>query len=624
MRGGDPLVTRYLSLVSLDKVLELIRQEFPPARFSTEVPLEESVGRITASPVFAGYSVPEALLAAMDGIAVRSEDSFGAGEQNPVVLHDYARVNTGNVIPEGYDAVIMIEDIRFDGDAAVIRKAASAWQHMRPAGEDIAESEMILPSGHRIRPSDTGALSAYGIMEVAVRTVTVGIIPTGSELVPAGTRPLPGQVVESNTIMAAAWLGALGASCHRYPVTPDVPGEIRAAVERAVRENDMVIVSAGSSAGTRDYTARIIADLGEVLVHGAGIKPGKPVIIGKISGKPIIGMPGYPLSALTVIREIMVPLLGQYGLEAPERQVLPAALTATLSSEVGTCEFVLLSVGKIRDRWVAVPLSRGSGVQMSGVRANAFLRIPDNLEGYEAGENILAELLVPQSLAESALLVSGSHDPSLDYLAELVRKDGIALHSSHTGSMGGLLALRRMSCHAAPLHLLDEGGDYNLPFLEKYLPGQKVTLVCIAEREQGIVSRDGLSLVELPGHRFVNRQKGSGTRILLDHELRKLGIGPSLIPGYERELTTHISVALAVKTGDADAGMCVYSAAKALGLPFVPVGKERYELAIRTEDREDTRIQGLVSAISSPLFRDILSGLGGYDTRETGVFRTVP
>jgi putative molybdopterin biosynthesis protein len=624
MRGGDPLVTRYLSLISLDQVLELLRQEFPPACFSTKVPLEESVGRITACPVFAGYSVPEAHLAAMDGIAVRSEDTFGASEQYPVVLQEYARVNTGNVIPEGYDAVIMIEDIRLNGDAAVVRKAASAWQHVRPAGEDIAESEMILPSGHRIRPSDTGALSAYGIMEVEVRTVKVGIIPTGSELVPAGTRPLPGQVVESNTIMAAAWLGSLGASCHRYPVTPDVPGEIRAAVERAVRENEMVIVSAGSSAGTRDYTARFIADLGKVLVHGAGIKPGKPVIIGKISGKPIIGMPGYPLSALTVIREIMVPLLGQYGLDVPERQILPAALTATLHSEVGTCEFVLLSVGKIRDRWVAVPLSRGSGVQMSGVRANAFLRIPDNLEGYEAGENILAELLVPQSLAESALLVTGSHDPSLDYLAELVRKEGIALYSSHTGSMGGLLALKRMSCHAAPLHLLDEGGDYNLPFLEKYLPGQKVTLICIAEREQGVVSKDGISIAELPGHRFVNRQKGSGTRFLLDHKLRNLGIDPSLIPGYERELTTHISVALAVKTGDADAGMCVYSAAKALGLPFVPVGKERYELAIRTDDREDPRIQGLVSAISSPAFRDTLIRLGGYDTRETGVFRTTP
>lgn len=624
MRGGDPLVTRYLSLISLDEVLGLLRKEFPPARFSKNVPLEGSVGRITASPVFAGYSVPEAHLAAMDGIAVRSEDSFGASEQNPVALHDYARVNTGNVIPEGYDAVIMIEDVRVDGDTAVIRKAVSAGHHVRPAGEDIAESEMILPSGHRIRPSDTGALSAYGIMEVPVRTVTIGIIPTGSELVPAGTRPLPGQVVESNTIMAAAWLGALGASCHRYPVTPDVPEELRSAIGRAVRENDIVIVSAGSSAGTRDYTARIIADLGEVLVHGAGIKPGKPVIVGKISGKPIIGMPGYPLSALTVIREILVPLLGQYGLDAPERQVVPATLTVTLHSEVGTCEFVLLSVGKIRDRWVAVPLSRGAGVQMSGVRANAFLRIPDSLEGYETGEGILAELLVPQSLAESALLVTGSHDPSLDFLAELVGQDGIALHSSHAGSMGGILALKRMSCHAAPVHLLDENGDYNLSFIEKYLPGQKMTLVCIAEREQGIVSRDGFSLAELPGHRFVNRQKGSGTRVLLDYELRKLGIDPSRIPGYERELTTHISVALAVKTGDADAGMCVFSAAKALGLPFVPVGKERYELAIRTEDQEDPRILGLVSAISSPAFRDTLARLGGYDTRETGVFRTVP
>ena len=605
-------------------MLELIKREFPVSRISTTVPVEESVGRITACPIFAEYSVPEAHLAAMDGIAVRSEDSWGASEQNPVVLHDFARVNTGNVIPEGYDTVIMIEDIRLDGEAAIIRKAASSWQHVRPAGEDIAESEMILPSGHRIRASDTGALSAYGIMQVPILTISVGIIPTGTELIPIGTRPLPGQVVESNTIMAAAWLNSLGASCCRYPVIPDVPGKIRATVERAVQENDIVLVSAGSSAGTRDYTARIIADLGEVLVHGAGIKPGKPVIIGKISGKPVIGMPGYPLSALTVIREILLPLLGQYGLDAQDPQVLQANLTASLYSEVGICEFVLLSIGKIRDQWVAVPLSRGAGVQMSGVRANAFLRIPDNLEGYEAGENVLAELLVPQRLAESALLVTGSHDPSLDYLSELVQKEGIALHSSHIGSMGGLLALRRMSCHAAPMHLLDQDGDYNLPFLEKYLPGQKVTLVCIAEREQGIVSRDGISITELPGHRFVNRQKGSGTRLLLDYELRKLGIDPTRIQGYDLEMTTHISVALAVKTGDADAGMCVYSAAKALGLPFVPVGKERYELAIRTEDMEDPRIKVLVSAISSPVFREILSRLGGYDTQESGVLRTTP
>jgi len=606
-------------------VNDLVIREFPGRQVVENVPLERAVGRIMAQPLFAGYSVPEVHLSAMDGIAVRSEDTWGAGEQSPVTLHDFARVNTGNIIPPGYDAVIMIEDVRMSDNAAVIRKAASPWQHVRPAGEDIAESEMILPSGHRIRPHDIGALAAYGIMEVPVLTVAVGIIPTGTELVPAGTRPLPGQVVESNTVMAAAWLTSLGATCRRYPPTPDEPDQIRAAIRHAAAENDVVIVSAGSSAGTRDFTASMIAELGEVMVHGVGIKPGKPVIIGRIGSVPVIGMPGYPLSALTVLREIIVPLLSRFGLSAPDPEILAARLTATLHSEIGTCEFVLLSIGMIRDRWVAVPLSRGSGVQMSGVRANAFLRIPEDLEGYEAGGSVPVQLLVPRSQAESALLITGSHDPSLDHLAELVRREGVSLHSSHTGSMGGLLALKRMSCHAAPMHLLSpDDGEYNIPYLEKYLPGEEVTLVCIAEREQGIVSLDRLSLADLPGHTFVNRQKGSGTRLLLDYKLRNLGISPGSIPGYDRELTTHIGVALAVKTGEAEAGMCVYSAAKALGLPFNPVGTERYELAFRTGDDDDPRLRGLVNAIASSSFRERLSRLGGYDTRETGVLRQVP
>ncbi|NYT17846.1 MAG: molybdopterin biosynthesis protein [Methanomicrobiales archaeon] len=619
------MVKRYLSLKSLREVHDLIRQEFPGRQVIETIPLERSVGRITAQPLFASYSVPEVHLSAMDGIAVRSEDTWGASEQSPVMLHDFFRVNTGNVVPAGYDAVIMIEDVRMTSDGAIIRKAVSSWQHVRPAGEDIAESEMILPSGHRIRPHDIGALAAYGIMEVPVLTVSIGIIPTGTELVPAGTRPLPGQVVESNTVMAAAWLNSLGATCRHYPPTPDEPEQIRDAIRRAVEENDMVIVSAGSSAGTRDFTAPVIAELGEVLVHGVGIKPGKPAIIGRIGSVPVIGMPGYPLSALTVLREIIIPLLFRFGLTAPDPEILSASLTATLHSEVGTCEFVLLSIGMIRNRWVAIPLSRGSGVQMSGVRANAFLHIPDDLEGYEAGQTVPVELLVPRSLAASALLVTGSHDPSLDHLAELVRKEGVSLHSSHTGSMGGLLALKRMSCHAAPMHLLSpDTGEYNIPYLEKYLPGEEISLVCIAEREQGIVSRERFSLADLPGHTFVNRQKGSGTRLLLDYKLRNLGISPGSIPGYDRELTTHIGVALAVKTGEADAGMCVYSAAKALGLPFVPVGTERYELAFRTGDSDDPKIRALVNAIASPAFRESLSRLGGYDTQETGVLRQVP
>jgi putative molybdopterin biosynthesis protein len=566
--------------------------------------------------------VPEALLSAMDGIAVRSEDTLGAHEQNPVTLKDFSRVNTGNVIPPGYDAVIMIEDVRMEGSNAVIRKAAGPWQHVRPAGEDIAESEIILPSGHRVRPHETGALAAYGFTRLPVLTVRVGLIPTGTELVPPGTRPLPGQVVESNTVMASAWLRSLGCTCNRYPVVPDDPDEIRGAILAAAAENDLVIVSAGSSAGTRDFTAPVLEEVGEVLVHGVGIRPGKPVIIGKVQGTPVIGMPGYPLSAMTVIREIIAPFISRFGLHVPAREQLTAELTVTLHSDIGTSEFVLLAVGRIHGRWVAVPLSRGSGVQMSGVRANALLCIPPDLEGFEAGSEVPVELLVDRDEAGSSLLVTGSHDPSIDYLAELAQKRGAFIHSSHTGSMGGLLALKRGSCHAAPIHLLDPSGDYNLPFVRKYLPGEDITLVCVAERTQGIVSREGLSLADLPGRSFVNRQKGSGTRLLLDYELRKLGISPASIPGYDRELTTHIGVALAVKQGEAEAGMCVFSAAKALDLPFVPVGKERYELALRTADLDDPRITALLEALGSGEFTGILSRLGGYDTRETGQQRT--
>jgi len=602
-------------------VLGIISLEFPSRRIPCDVPLEESVGRITARPLFATYSVPEAVLSAMDGIAVRSEDTWGASEQRPVTLTNIARVNTGNVVPPGFDAVIMIEDVTLEGSRAVIRKAAGPWQHVRPAGEDIAESEMILPSAHRIRPHEIGALAAYGISRVPVLTARVGLVPTGSELVAPGTRPAPGQVVESNTVMASAWLRSLGAECRRYPVTPDEPDLISERIGQAVTENDIVIISAGSSAGTRDYTAEVVSGLGEILVHGIAIKPGKPAIIGKINGKPVIGMPGYPLSAMTVIREIMVPLLGHYGLSEPDPVTLSATLATSLHSETGTCEYVLLAIGKIRDCYIAIPLSRGSGVQMSGVRAQAFIRIPADREGYEAGEEVPVTLMVPEETAERTLLISGSHDPVLDCLLELMQKEGVTLHSSHTGSTGGILALKRGSCHAAPMHLLHPSGEYNLPFLRQYLPGEDITLVGIAGREQGIVSRKGLSLADLPSHTFVNRQKGSGTRMLLDYELGRHGIAPGSIRGYDRELPTHIGVALAVRQGEADAGMCVYSAARALGLPFVPVGRERYELAIRTGDLADPRINTLLGVINSERFREILQHLGGYDTSCTGQLR---
>jgi len=620
------VVKRYLSLITLDEALACTRQEFPrPVRTAT-VPLDEAAGRITAAPVFTRFSVPETHLAAMDGIAVHSRDTFGASEQRPVRIRDAARVNTGNVVPPGYDAVVMIEDVHLEEDGScTVRAAVSPWQHIRPVGEDIGESEMILPSLHRIRPHEIGALAAYGVAEVPVLDLSVGLIPTGSELVPVGTRPAPGQVVESNMHMAAAYLADLGARCTHYPVVADDPAAIRERIRSAIEEHDLVIVSAGSSKGTRDYTAAVIGELGEVLIHGVAIKPARPVIVGKVAGTPVIGMPGYPLACFTILREILRPMMAAWGFAPPESEQVAARLTTTLQSDAGTDEFVLLSVGRIGENWVAVPLSRGAGVQMSAVRANAYAKIGRTLEGVAAGEQITATLLVPRAGAQESLLVTGSHDPALDYLADQVRPAGIDMHATHTGSMGGVLALKKQECHAAPMHLLAANGDYNIPYLEKYLPGEELVLLCVAERQQGIVSREELRLDDLPGTRFVNRQKGSGTRMLLDHLLAAEGIDPSSIEGYDRELTTHLSVALAVKTGEADAGLCVYSAAKALGLSFAPVGTGRYELvARRAVLEEDGRVARLFDAVSSPEFIRVLERLGGYETGETGVRRVLP
>lgn len=616
------MVKRYLSVISLAEALALVRDSFSTVPEVIQIPVTPAaVGRITATPIFAKLSVPAIHLSAMDGIAVRSADTVGASEQNPVTLPDAARVNTGNIIPSGFDAVVMIEDVWVDGEMYTIRSPVSPWQHIRPVGEDIGESEMVLPSNHRIRPQDLGALATYGVTKLGVLNVRVGLLPTGSELVPEGVAPPPGKVVESNTLMAAATLEGAGAEAHRYPIVPDDYDQISEAVRRGVVENDILLVSAGSSAGTHDYTATIIRDLGEVLAHGVAIKPGKPVIIGRVEGKPVIGLPGYPLAAATVLREIVLPFIACYGLSSPQPERISARLTTNLQSDIGTDEFVLLSVGRIDECWVAVPQSRGAGVQMSAVRANGYVQIPAQREGAEAGGIVDVCLSVPHAEAEEATLITGSHDPVLDHLADMVRPYGVDLHSTHLGSMGGVLALKKNECHAAPMHLLAPDGTYNTYYLRRYIPDTDLALLCVAERQQGIISRDGLELDDLPGRAFVNRQRGSGTRMLLDHCLEERGIDSASIPGYEREVTTHLAVALAVRTGEADAGMGVYSAAKALGLSFVPVATERYELVMHHAMLDDPRIEVLVDTVSSDAFKQVLRDLGGYETDDTGVLR---
>jgi len=615
------VVSRYLSLVTLESAIDTIQQNCPPATRTIRIPLMDSVGRVTAEPVFAEYSVPEAHLSAMDGIAVRSQDTHGATDKFPVRLADAVLVNTGNVLPPGYDAVIMIEDVKIDDGHYSIRAPAAPWQHVRPVGEDIAESEMAVPRGHRILYHDIGALAAYGITDLDVLSLSAALIPTGGELVKHGTRPLPGQVVESNCLMAQAHLRSLGVDADLFLPVPDDPESIRDALVNAAEDHDLIIISAGSSKGTKDYTAQVVDELGTVLVHGVSIKPGKPVIIGSIHGKPVIGLPGYPLSALTIIREIITPVISGAGIPVHDPDIISAELTRALTSDIGTDEFVLMVMGFVAGRMIATPLSRGAGVQMSAVRSHGVLRIPRDSEGIEAGETVAISTNVPEKQIKSGIILAGSHDPVLDRIADLLSP--LPVHSAHIGSMGGILALKKRHCHAAPMHLLAPDGTYNIRYLERYLAGEEVTLVCVAEREQGIVSREGISFDEIETVSFVNRQKGSGTRMLLDHLLRKHAVDPHSITGYTREVTTHLAVALAVRSGEADAGLCVASAAETMGLSFVPVGTERYELGIMTDELGNPGIEALLNIIDSDSLRSLLKETGGYRTEETGVRQTL-
>jgi len=615
---------RYLELTKLGDALALLREKFSFIPEIISIPISKSAGRVCARAVYAPLSIPSWHLSAMDGLAVRSTDTIGATEQNPILLTDFVRVNTGNLVPSGYDAVIMIEDVEEKEEGYQIRCAAFPWQHVRPVGEDIASTEMVIPAGHLIRSQDIGAITSYGLSVIDVLTLKVALIPTGSEIVPVGSTPKPGQVIESNMIMAASLIQETGAEVTIYPIIPDDPDTIRSTLEDAASNHDIVLVSAGSSKGTRDYTADCIRDLGEVFVHGIAIKPAKPVILGSINEKPVIGMPGYPVACYTILREIITPIVSWYGLPIKKPEIVQAALTNTLFSEAGTDEFVLMTVGKVNNRWVATPQSRGSGVQMSMVRSNGCCTIPLRVEGYEAGNQVEVALTVPKEEAEKTILIVGSHDPVIDRLSDLLREEGIFPSSVHVGSMGGILALKRESCHLAPMHLLSDDGDYNIQYLLKYLSGEDLVLICVAEREQGIVSANNLSFEAITTSRYINRQKGSGTRMLLDFLLKKHGIDPEQISGYEREVTTHLSVCLAVQSGDADMGMAVHTAAKTFGLNFVPVGTERYELVTTAEIFEnDPHVQALFSMIQTDKFKNILESMGGYRAGETGVIRKI-
>lgn len=626
----------YLTNVPLEQArreyLELLEhQGFEPQ--TQVIPVYESCGRVTAEAVYAHICAPHYTASAMDGVAVCARDTFGATETTPVTLHpeQFTVLDTGDPVPEGRDAVIMVEDLVKNEDGSItIHAAAAPWQHIRQIGEDVCAGEMILPGHMTVTPAAIGAMIAGGVLELRViRRPVVGIIPTGDEIIPPCTDPKPGDILEFNGSIFSAMVRQWGAEPVVYPIVPDDFDRIKAMVEKASDQCDMVILNAGSSAGREDFSAQVIRQLGQVLYHGIAIKPGKPAILGCRGKTAILGVPGYPVSGIIVIEQFLKPLIEHWLKTAAQPEhYAQATLTRPVVSGLKYQEFVRVRVGAVGGRLMASPLSRGSGVVSSFMKADGILEVPQGLEGYEAGEEVTLRLLSPMEKLRNTLVVIGSHDPLLDELADMLHLGDPRLYmsSSHVGSMGGIMAIRRGEAHMAGCHLLDTAdGTYNRSFIRKYFPKGDVKLVSCVGRQQGLMVARGNPLnicsfadISRQGIRYVNRQKGSGTRILTDYLCSREKVEPSDVYGYTREELTHTSVAAQIACGSADVGMGIYSAAKLYDLDFIPICIEEYDLIIPDHAWDSPMVQQLLTILRSDAFREKILSMGGYTADHPG------
>lgn len=603
------------------------------------IPVDETLGRVTACSVYARQSAPHYNGAAMDGIAVCAQDTYGALETQPRQLNIIKNaeafksgscyiVDTGDVMPAGTNAVVMIEDVNRADEIAEVIAAATPWQHVRIIGEDIVANELVIPEHQAVSPVDIAALLAAGLesIEVIARP-RVAIIPTGDEIVATFAELKPGTILDVNSHMLAAAVKEWGGEPVRYPIVKDIKSDLNKTICDALDSSDMVLVNAGTSAGTEDYTAEVLAELGEVLVHGVAIKPGKPVVLAVCRKKPVIGLPGYPVSAMLTAELFVRDALREHQkLSQMDSVGTEVTLVRQLASTVGVEEYIRVSVGNVQGKLVAAPLNRGAGLISSLTRAQGILSVSEGTSGLSAGAVATVRLL-RDSRPSHNILVVGSHDLALELMGVHLRRKrrNASLSCANVGSMGGIMAIRNNEAHIAGIHLLDpETGRYNVSHAEKFLPNIAWRLVHLAMRQQGLMvapgnpkSILGLGCLGRPDVTFINRQRGSGTRMLLDYELKKLGIEPQQINGYEKEVGTHMTVGASIASGTIDAGLGVQAAAQALGLDFIPVAAEQYDLLLNFAPH-DERMGLIVAILQSPEFRNDVESLGGYDLKNAG------
>jgi putative molybdopterin biosynthesis protein len=599
-----------------------------------KLPTVDALGRITSQAVYARISAPHYNACAMDGIALEAKLSYGASESTPVALpeSEFTWVNTGDPLPGDADCVVMVEDVIQQGDTVLLYSPATPWQNIRQIGEDISAGDMILTSFTRITPAMQGALLAAGVLELQVlKGIQVGFIPSGNELVSPTINPAPGAIIEFNSTIFKGMLEEWGCKVKVYAIVSDKQASIELALQTALEENDLVILNAGSSAGKKDFATEAFKAVGTVVIHGIAIKPGKPAILGfsEVQKRtiPMVGLPGYPVSGILIMEEIVKPVLDLMTHQAGiEKWMLHPVLSKKLMSSLKYKEYIRAQLGEVSGKLIAVPLNRGAGVVSSFIKADGIIEVPQNVEGYEAGSDVDLWLLKDPREVKRALVVTGSHDPMIDEIADLMKISwpSARVSSSHVGSMGGIMAVKRGEAHLGGIHLLDESsGTYNIPYLRKYFPGGKVILMRGVLRTQGLMVRAGNpksieGIKDISGISYVNRQKGSGTRILLDYLLSKENLDPTLIQGYQREEITHTAVAAAIAAGTADVGLGIFSAARIYGLEFVPLWQERYDLLVLEDAMQLETMQQFREILASSALKNRLEQLGGYVVENPG------
>jgi putative molybdopterin biosynthesis protein len=596
------------------------------------VRLDEALGRVLAEDVRSEVDVPGFDRSNMDGYAVRAEDTFGASEEAPLRLRANAEsiptgvlpqlevkpgtatpIATGGMLPRGADAVLPVEftDLEEDGARVVVRHSRTPGAAVSFAGTDIGRGETVVFAGTRLSSRETGVLAAIGRESVSVvRRPRVAIISTGDEIVQPGEAMRPGLVYDSNGRILADAVRELGGLPRFLGAFRDDLEALRRVLGEALAWADLVLLSGGTSKGEGDLNAQVVAELDPgIAVHGVALKPGKPICLAASGRKPLVILPGFPTSAVFTFHEFVAPLIRELGGQAtdPRRQVT-ARLAQRTVSERGRLEYLLvgLALRPGQDDLAAYPMGKGSGSVTAFSRADGFVRIGRNTEIVEADTRIEVTL-IGQEQPVSDLVVIGSHCVGLDVIASALSREGWRVKVMAVGSLGGLAAARRGECDAAPIHLFDpDSGEYNTPFL-----GDGLRLLRGYTRVQGVVTRPGESrdleaLLADPTLRMVNRNRGSGTRILIDELLGERRPG-----GYAYEPRSHFAVAAAVAQGRADWGVTIETVARPAGLEFQPLRPEHYDFAIPDDRWERPGVKALVRMLEEGgTVRDALEAVG--------------